>query len=333
MLQGIASALGRTVRLPPIPEIMADQIALADSGRAPVRRKGLAAPPPPVPAAAKPILQLSKLPITLDPELYKNAQSGSNPGGDLRSAFAFRELVDSIPYFQPNYTPTGASLEDAYGAVIEGARATGPITRSMLDKARRAFSSAERPDLAGDPNAPWRLIEPSPPDWWNTAIPNRFREATLEASGGGSGDYTILGGDHVPELTIGGGTSLPLDPATQFKSVTLKCQTVVLRRSWLDFMIFPRADWGVPEEPAGFLSSGDVRTNDGMLPLIPICILIGSDIVVNAEWGPSDAARLAAAGDKQVAVGPFPVANAPSSLIYLVAVVSYLVPFAPKIVP
>lgn len=313
-----------------MPEVMADQLALA--GTQP-RRKGLAAPPPPVPAASKPILQLSKLPITLDPALYRNALSGSNPSGDLRAAFNFRELVDTIPFFQPNYTPMGASLEDSYGAVLEGAQATGPITRTMLDKAKRAFSTAERPDLAGDPNASWRLIEPSPPDWWNTAIPDRFREATIQASGGGSGDYTILGGDDSPALTIGGDTSVPLDPATQVKSVTLKCQTVVLRRNWLDFMIFPRPDWGVPGEPPGFLSSGSVVSNDGMLPLIPICILVGADIRVNADWGPTDAARLEAAGDKPVAVGPFPVANASSSLLYLVAMISYLPPFSPKISP
>lgn len=314
-----------------MPEVMASQLALTEGGTA--RRKGLAAtPPPPVPAAAKPILQLSRLPITLDPALYKNALSGANPNGDLRAAFNFRELVDTIPYFQPNYTPM-APLEDTYGVVIEGARATGPITRSMIDKAKRAFSTAERPDLAGDPNASWRLVEPSPPDWWNTDIPDRFREATIEASGGSSGDYTILGGDDAPALTVGGDTGLPLDPATRVKSVTLKCQTVVLRRSWLDFMIFPRPDWGVPDEPPGFLSSGDVVSNDGLLPLIPICILVGADIKVNAEWGPADSARLANAGDKPVAVGPFPVANASSSLLYLVAMISYLPPFSPKITP
>lgn len=325
MLEGLTSALAREVELPRIPALEAEQAALAKLKSA---RKGLTGGT--VPPASKPVLQLAKLPITLDPEVYKNAFSRTNPGGDYRAALSFRALVDPMPFFQPNYTPMPASVEETYGLIIENAQADSGLTQTLISNAKRNFSTAERASLSGDPNDSWRLVGASPPDWWKTEAPGRFREATLTVSGTGSSDYTILGGQESLDLVVGDETRGPLDPATKVKSVTLKCQTVVLDRKWLDTTIFIRKGWGVPGEDPGFCSSGDVVDNPGLLPLIPICILVGADIRVDVEWGPRDKAAIERAGDAPVAVGPFPVVGASSSLLYLVAVISYLTPFSPK---
>jgi hypothetical protein len=335
MFEALTSALGRSVELPDIPELRSAQLALDQPTR---EKRGLRATvtpqaPAPPPGSGKPVLQLASLPFTMDPSTYQGAFGSSNPNGDRKAAFAFRQLVDPLPFFQADYVPNGQSLEENYGDVVNGAQTQAALVQTMLNRAQSAFASAEQASLSGDPNASWRLVEASPPDWWNTAAPGRFRETTLTLGGGGSGDYTVIGGDVPIGLTVDGKRLKPLDSDTKVNSITLKCQTVVLKRSWMNLSIFNLAGWQVGGQPPGIVSSGDMVSNDGLLPLIPVCILVGADIAVNADWGASDQKAIAAAGDRPVSLGPFPVSAPPApsqSLLYLVGVVSYLTPFSPK---
>ncbi len=287
----------------------------------------------------KPVLQFVAFPVALDTRRYANAVSDSNPDGDLRQLIALRNLVDPQPGFMQYYNPSG-STEQTYETILRGAIARAADSSSittLLGDARQQFESHRFARMDGSPGW-WRPVYAEPDDWYDmTKASERFQELTIDLTeeGGHDAAYDFLGGGEPLHLSIGGRAARKsLDPQTRIRSLRLKYMFVSLRRPWLNPLLFQHAGWYLSQQVSGFCSSGDLRTNAGVLPLLPTGMLLARDVSLDVAWGNADQTFLdnkAEAPLDMVSVGPFPLRpSAPDSGVQLIAFISSLIPYSPK---
>lgn len=152
-------------------------LALPKAARA-MLTASAAAPPP------EPIVLLNKFPIILNPSDYANPLSTANPGGDLRSLWRFRQLVDPLPQFASFYTASTLSTEGVYTAIVGGAvvKDTSPFVTSIVANAQRAVEDQTYADMDGTPGR-WRPVFAVPDDWYNCFKNNKTSQLTLDLSG------------------------------------------------------------------------------------------------------------------------------------------------------
>ncbi len=308
-----------------------------------------------------PVLQLSNFPIALTPTLYANPRSNSNPNGTLTSLYAFRQLIDPVPSFTEYYSPAPTSTESIYANLINGATAspTADYTRQVLFSAQQEFNTSGFPNLDGNPGK-WQPIYATPEDWYDVNQSSRFITMDLEipSSEGGNHPYIVLTGQTPEPLSWNVGntkaqaTSVPIDAETRLQAIQFKYLEVKLTRPWLDFEIFGLKDWYLQGQRSGYISSGKVTTNAGVLPLLPLSLIIGIDTTVAATLGQTDQNLIndAVAANQFVSLGPFVLqtgmeqANSGGNLIirstnvvaapqtlYVVGWFSSLVPLSPKV--
>ena len=284
----------------------------------------------------KPVLQLNLFPITLDTSLYKNALSDSNPNGDTRSLFAFRQLVDPVPSFSPYYAPVGASTEAIYGQILNGATAgDNAFTQQLIATAQQRFQEKTFADMDGLPGV-WRPVYAVPGDWYDTSQVDRFRDLDLDltAQGGPDSPFAKIGNTVELGLSIGDAPSAtPLDSGTTIRSVHMKYLFVQFRRPWLNPLLFESDGWFLSGQPKGFCSSGKLDDNEGAIPLLPTGMLVAREVSVDAQWSARDRGVLnaAASSGKSVHLGPFSLGTtASTSTLQVIGWLSSLVPFSPK---
>lgn len=284
----------------------------------------------------RPILQLNQLPITLDPAIYKNAQSGSNPNGDQKSLFAFRELVDPVPAFSRNYTPSANSVEGVYETLLAGASVDGDssFAAGVLSDARKRFDAGKLAYLDGGPRF-WRPVYAVPEDWY-AAGADRFKTLNIDltALGTSNSPFGTIGGRDNLELRLSGQAgSSPLSSDTTLQSIELEYLLVGLRRPWLTPTLFDTSDWFLSGQDSGFCSTGSAADNSGVLPLIPTGLLLCRSVNVSADWGGTDAALMKTAESRGMAVslGPFTLSSGTGPALQVVGWTSDLVPFSPKV--
>lgn len=264
-----------------------------------------------------PVLQLNQIPVTLIRDKFENPKTNSNPNGSLTTLFAFRQLVDPIPAFYKYYAPTD-STEAVYGTLVHGATIApdAKYARTVFSNAQERFDLIKCPSLDGIPVS-WRPVYATPEDWYDTSIPDRFVPMELNTESGNNPDnpYITLGedGEKKTELCWHVGpdgkniSTEELDQNTQISSIKLKYLKVELSRPWFSFEIFDLKGWKLDGQPKGFLSSGSDKTNDGVLPLLPMQLIIGIDAEVTGKWRNSDldVVKEAASGNKFISLGPF----------------------------
>jgi hypothetical protein len=100
------------------------------------------------------VLQMTKN-YVLNPDDYRNARSSINPKGDLRSAFAFSDMVDAVPNVAAEWVDSQKKVSTTYKSIVEGANANqseDPEQRAVYDKAY-AFLNAKTsiPNFEGPP--------------------------------------------------------------------------------------------------------------------------------------------------------------------------------------
>ncbi|RZL88853.1 MAG: hypothetical protein EOP82_21535, partial [Variovorax sp.] len=100
------------------------------------------------------LLQMTKN-YVLNPDDYRNAASSINPKGDLRSAFAFSDMVDAVPNVSTEWSDSTDKVSGTYKRIVEGANAENkedPAQRALYDKAY-AFLNAKTsiPNVDGPP--------------------------------------------------------------------------------------------------------------------------------------------------------------------------------------
>lgn len=305
----------------------------------------------------RPVLQLCRYPIALNPELYANPLSHSNPRGTLTSLHAFRALVDPVPSFTKDYVPGPRSTETVYGNLVHGANAygdEGTFTASVLASARQRFDTSSFSSLDGSPS-PWRPVYATPGDWYDVSRSSRFMEMSLDPScdDRAAHPYIVLGaGNDACTWKIGedaeNATSVPLDRATTLQTIRLRLLQVDLTRPWLDFQVFHLDDWYLQGQEPGYYSTGTTEGNRGVLPLLPTSMIVGLDTAVLAEWSKADREVLTEAvrNHQYLSLGPFALqlgeatlraaaaaVVAPPRTLYVVGWLSRLVPLSPVVGP
>lgn len=309
-----------------------------------VRRALFAAPDrvasgPPT-SSGKPILQMDALPVTINPDDYRNPLSTANPNGSLTSLWAFRQLVDPVPMFSRYYSSSGRSTEATYALIANGASVStdNPFAVEVISQSQQALSRVQYANMDGQPGN-WAPIYATPSDWYETGG-DRYKTIDFDLSKAGDPDspFATLGGGTSPSdlgLCCNGSPTLatPLDPNTRIKQITLKYLRVSLDRPWLTGALFNTNGWFLSGQPAGFCSSGNLESNDGILPLLPTSILFATDVAVDAQWAASDQKTIddALTRGEQVALNHLVIhpANGQSSLQVLGWIAS-LIPLSPK---
>jgi hypothetical protein len=284
------------------------------------------------PPTARPVLQLAEFPIIIDPALYANPRTAANPTGDLRSARAFRDLVDPVPGFSSGYLPSAQSTELIYKTILNGAQTSGTgMAATTLYNARMVFNKSAMPALDGSA-IDWHLVDASPWKWYDAKT---FQPVTVWLDNDSGSPFQVIG-DAPLQWRVNGAISGPSEESN-IKEVTLQCQMVVLSRPWLCTSLFSISGWTLPPEPAGCCSSGCIDANSGILPLLPTAVLIGRMNAIVGQWGGSDLAKLASVRSGcSVSLGPFPVQSVAkdgtlqgTEELGLIGVVSQLTPYSP----
>ncbi len=283
--------------------------------------------------ATKPILQLSALPITIDRSNYVNARSDSNPNGDLRSLFAFSELVDPIPAFTRYYSPGGSSVEGTYGNIVGGAvPSDGGYVAELIGRSAATFHQGGFAKMDGTGGS-WHPAYAEPADWCDPSAANRFTDLDIDllSAGGPTDPYTILTGeDGVLLSTDAGDAPRRLSPSTTLTAISMRYLAVQITRPWLTFDLFKTQNWMLRGQPRGFCSTGGLDNNPGLMPLVPTKILLGADVNIQARYSPDDeiAIRDARAKGAKVYIGPFGI-DQPS--LHVIGFISELVPLSPPL--
>jgi hypothetical protein len=299
---------------------------------------------PPSPEA-KPVIQLNAFPVTLDPEDYKNPKSSTNPNGNLRSLFALRQLVDPVPSFSHFYSPSAsASTEEFYKMIIEGADISLPpgFAMEVIGDSKKQFEVNSFPNLDGMPGS-WRPVYTNPGDWYDVANKDRFRDLALDLKTltSESSPFASIGSEAEVNLQLilnnglsGGNTTISLSPQTHIHSITMKYLFVTFVRPWFNPIFFRTQGWYLSGQPVGYCSSGKLDSNDGVLPLVPVGMLIGTNVAIDADWAKPDAEIIdqACSDGKSIHLGPFMVGSPQNEqgCIQLIGWISTLVPLSPK---
>jgi len=300
-------------------------------------------------ADARPVLQLNDVPLPLNPANYRNPYSNTNPQGDQRTLYAFRALVDPVPEFGRAYRPSARSTERIYQNLLEGASVGQgqDFTTAVLASARRAFEESALENLVGTPGK-WHPVYATPSDWYDPTQLGRFQPIDLDLTeSNGSGPFVLLAGSERLQWRLGDPrrpevTKQP-DPDTRPTSLRFRCLQVTLERPWLDFEFLGLRGWYLQGQPQGYYSTGQTELNQGILPLVPTCLLLGTDIRLDANVGPGDRdlIRRAVATGASLSLGPFNLGlialagdrvqavPADKPALYLVGWCSDLVPLSP----
>jgi len=276
----------------------------------------------------KQLMQLTRFPITVDADLYRNAKSSSNPKGSLQSLFNFRQLVDPIPSLGSLYQPTIFSTEMMYGNIL-GGMSVFPADDFVISESKMSYEVNVFSGMDGIPGN-WRPVYAVPEDW-HSADDSRFKRLTIDLTvNKPSTLLEVIAGDEEFKWIVDGHKIKELNIDTHIESIEMKYMLVGLRRPWLNPSIFQMGNWYFSGEDPGFCSSGSITDNDGILPVIPSGIIIGKEISINASWHKDDQTiidRHKVSGNA-LSLGPFSVSD--NHTIQIIGWISEVVPFSPK---
>jgi hypothetical protein len=318
----------------------------------------------------KPVLQMTSVPLTIDPARYVNPLTNSNPRGTLTSLFALRALVDPVPDFTRFYNNSGKSTETAWKMLVKGAKVSDPYSFAgmAVSEAQKKYAQISYPNLDGTIGQ-WRPVYATPEDWYDFSIPDRFQPFEIDLTDPDSPQsaFTTLGDTSFASLkwTIGGGaggagaTSVAVDPNTKLHWLRTNALLVMLSRPWLDLSLCSVNGFSLGGQRRGLFSSGRLDTNTGFMPLLPSGFLLGTDTQIKADWASQDVKIIATAQNNaaRVALGHFALSSGParpsppggaapaqpnyeatfdgkvvsSSAVQLIAWVSTLVPLCPQL--
>lgn len=257
--------------------------------------------------------------------------SSVNPGGDMVALRAFRDLVDPLPALARTYVGQG-STEMTYSTILQGAEPQddNPFARQLIATSRHMLSRQILPSMDQLPGT-WAPVFATPSDWAEEHASSRFEdlEVDLSGEGAGTGAFSVIGDGEPLSLRTRKGAHLVHDD-TQLVSLRMKYLFVTLDRPWLNPMLFATRGWRLSGQRRAFCSSGELDENDGVMPLLPTGILLAKDVVVEADWAPTDQRLLDRAPDGGVSLGPLPLVDETNgSTLHVIAWVSRLLPLSP----
>lgn len=300
---------------------------------------------------SKPLIQMAAFPMSLEIEKYINPYSPSSPKGSYISAYSFRDLVNSVPKFSKYYTPGSNTIEKIYGNMLKGVKVPEEFSSisSTFADAKQLFEQSKLAAMDGIPSNWW--LANANPNNWASKIQDKAKLPELiidmnNLSGSFNNKFSIIDGSNPVELKIKDKDSKALNRQrlsnkSSLEVIRFKYIWVNITRDWLDTEVFNMSNWYIPGFNRGYYSNGKAAQNNGVLPLIPTSVLIGTDIEITASIGDSDLSVIKTAiEDKhEVSIDVFPVSAVDSSSnkslltyndAFVMAYISELTPLAPK---
>jgi hypothetical protein len=275
------------------------------------------------------MILMNDIPIILDPEEYKDAFSTGNPGGDRRPLWRFSVLVDPIPEYADFYRPSNQSTEQVYESIINGATTDGPndYATNVIAEAKRVYEMCKEPAL-DQSMIYWQPVHAVPSDWYEAKAIN-FNEIIIDLN-------TLTDEEDALEWEIvkddDSVEKIALDSSSNMLDATMDIQMVSLQRPWLNPLIFDMDGWYLNGQREGFCSSGQ-GDGEGVIPIIPSSVIIGTPARINAKWSTKDQQIIDNARDNnhQLTLGPLLLNSGQNSAIYVVGWTISSVPFSPKL--
>ena len=265
----------------------------------------------------KTIVQLNSLPFAIDVNQYSNPHSSSNPTGSYQSAYRLSSLADAIPQLTVYYGGSLGTVHKVWGRLLNSANATSEYTADLLLDAKTAFKNSRMAGMAGFPED-WYLVTAQPENWYDIAKDDAHLipiEIKMSSDAEGHDDFISLDAQEGQlGWKVGGSSPISLNPATTIKSIRLKVLRVDFKRPWFDYEIFQQRDWSIKGVGQGHYSSGKLKDNDGVFPLITIGMLIGSKVSIEGDFAKEDLKVLRDQSGQELSLGPFLIKSADAPL-------------------
>ena len=272
-----------------------------------------------VPEAREPktIVQLNSLPFAIDVNQYSNPHSSGNPTGSYQSAYRLSSLADAIPQLTVSYGDSLGTVHKVWGRLLNSANATSQYTMDLLTEAKTAFKNSRMSGMAGFPED-WYLVSAQPENWYDIVKDDTRLipiEIKMSSDAEGHDDFISLDaqGDQLG-WKVGGGSPIDLNPATTIKSIRLKVLRIDFKRPWFDYEVFQQEDWSIKGIRKGYFSSGKLKDNNGIFPLITIGMLIGSKVSIDGDFAKEDLKVLRDQSRQELSLGPFLIKSADAPL-------------------
>ena len=292
----------------------------------------------------KQIVQLTSMPEILNLSEYRDPISSFKPNGNYDSAYSLYALANRVPSVSPFFQENGHSLADLWGGLVYGAASeTIDSTSITLSEAHRKFILSKKSGRAGFPDD-WHLVETKPYNWYDLLLEEHMITLDIDLQNNiySSKDTQFLTIDGMQSLSWmvlnkkGKWSSKPIQRGTKIQKLQVKVLKVDFNRSWLVNEVFERT-WKINGLKRGYYSSGNLKGNTGVLPLIVGSMLVSTGTIMHGEISKKDKEVLE--GASAVALGGFVLEQNEKSqqefslpkTACVVGYISRLVPLAPAL--
>lgn len=279
-------------------------------------------------------LQLNRFPIIIDLDYYRNSHSSDNPAGDYHAAYRFYELSDEASRLTTFFEGVH-SVSSVWGGIINSAVSDNGYVCNLLTQAKDSFRLSRMYGMGGVPED-WYQVNAQPSNWYDLVL-DSDNLTRIEIDPHNLEVTLRWDMDDNREQSLGSGSSI--------KRICMDVLNVEFVRPWLRRELF-EAGWGIPGIDRGYFSTGNMNCNDGILPLIPQSMLVGTNLSIEGDFSENDLAVLADRSIGKLSIGPFAVSTCDtpvevngeqmqlkisSKTTQVVGYISYGVPLCPQI--
>jgi len=306
-----------------------------------------------IPSPTSPVIQLNKIPFLIELNQYKDPETPENPIGDLLATYRFSLLANAVPTFSKLYNPSGLSVEKVWENMVFGASAESSFAQMLFSQAQEDFKIAELQEFSSISDS-WWPVYPNPWNWTDIIAGGRgLEKITLDLSNPENltdGFNLIAEEESLSWNTENENHEIEretLADDSQIREIEMKIMRVDFVRRWLDPQLFKIGGWKIDGVDKGFFSSGNLKENQGVLPLLPNSMLIGTGVRVKGRIGAKDErlVRNRARGNRTFSIGPFVLGSQSrppqirksrgetiieSNNAHIIGFVSSLVPMSPR---
>ncbi|WP_166924279.1 hypothetical protein [Flavobacterium poyangense] len=240
------------------------------------------------------LLQLTAIPIIIEIDKYRNAQSSANPSGSYRAAYQSALLSDAVPLLSPDYIDSLNSVSKIWGNIVNTANTSSEYTQQLFEEAKNTYNLSKLSGFGGIPEN-WFSVLTIPYDWCDLLDNDaNLTEIEIDVINGDtdSKDFLVLNGDSSVSWKIYDSnetcTEIPLHTNSMITKIHLKVLRVDFYRSWLNIEILNTQEWKIDGLEKGHFSNGTLIGNTGSFPLIPQSVLIGSEVKITGDFHPED---------------------------------------------
>lgn len=279
-------------------------------------------------------LQLNRYPLIIDLDYYRNSHSSDNPTGDYHAAYRFYELSDEASrlttFFEGVY-----SVSSVWRGIINSAVSDNGYVCNLLTQAKDSFRLSKMYGMGGIPED-WYQVNAKPSNWYDLALDsNNLTHIEIDPRNMEVALYWDMDENNRQSL----------DSDSSIKKICMDVLNVEFVRPWLCRELF-EAEWRIPGLKQGYFSTGNMNYNDGVLPLIPHSMLVGTKLSVEGDFSKKDLAILTDRSIGKLSIGPFAVSTCDipveinqgqtqlqisSKTTQVVGYVSYGVPLCPQV--